>query len=469
MGQNACIDVETLKEELAAIAGAANVIATPQGMENYSHDETSGLCAMPAVVVRPGSTAEVSAVLKLASSRSVPVTPRGAGTGLSGGAVPARGGIVLSMERFDKILEIDADNLMAVVQPGVITGVVQKAAEEKGLFYPPDPASLDSCFIGGNVAENSGGPRAFKYGVTRKYLCGIEVVWADGRISRLGGKTIKNVAGYDLLGLVCGSEGTLGVVTEITLNLIPRPPEQADLLIPFPSIRKAVEAATAIIRARIVPATMEFMERRAVDLTAEMLEKEAPFSGAEAHLLVQLDGPDKEQVQRQYEKIGEIALEYGAEDVLVAEDKASSDRVWEFRRAIADALTHKSKTVKKEDIVVPRAKIPEMFDFLRSVEEKHGVYMVSFGHIGDGNIHVNLLKMDMPDQDWEAKAELALSEIYMQSVKMGGTITGEHGVGLMKKPHLPAALDPAALDMMKRVKKALDPQGILNPGKIFPD
>ena len=469
MTVNKCTDAASFKDELCAIAGAQNVFVSSDALENYGHDETCGLSCAPAVVVKAGSTAEVSAVLRLAYERGLPVTPRGAGTGMSGGAIPVCGGIVLSLERMDKILEIDTENLMVVTQPGVITGVLQKAVEEKGLFYPPDPASLDSCFIGGNIAENSGGPRAFKYGVTRKYLCGMEVVWPDGRISRLGGKTIKNVAGYDLLGLLCGSEGTLGVVTEITLNLIPKPPQQADLLVPFPSVRKAVEAATAIIRARIVPATMEFMERRAVEITSEMLEKEAPFSSAEAHLLMQLDGSDKEEVQRQYEKIGEIVMEYGADDVLVAEDKASSDRVWEFRRAIADALSHKSKVLKKEDIVVPRAKIPDMFDFLRSVEAKYGVYMVSFGHIGDGNIHVNLLKMSLPEEEWEKKSEQALEEIYAQAVKMGGTITGEHGVGRIKRQHLPMALDSAALDMMRAVKNVMDPKGLLNPGKIFPD
>jgi len=456
-------------EQLTTLFGQKAVLSLESEREPYSHDETACLSAMPAVVVRPSTTAQVSELMKFASANRIPVTPRGAGTGLTGGAVPVMGGILLSLEYFNKILEVDTDNLLVVTQPSVITGELQKAVEEKGLFYPPDPASLDSCHIGGNVAENAGGPRAFKYGVTREYLTGLEVVWPDGRISRIGGKTIKNVAGYDLLGLLCGSEGTLGVITEITLSLIPKPPHQVDLLIPFPSVAAAVETVTKIISARIMPATMELMEKKAIRASEAMLEKKAPFGEAGAHLLIQLDGADKAQLQSEYEKIGEIAMELGAEDVLVAEDKASSDRIWEIRRAISEALVHKSPVLKKDDVSVPRAQLPEFFATLAELEKKHGLEMISFGHVGDGNVHVNFLKNDVPQSQWDAKLPELMRDTYGAAVKMGGALTGEHGVGCVKKEFLGVGVDPAAMEIMKKLKTAIDPAGIMNPGKVFPD
>ena len=456
-------------EKLRAALGAKNVVLPEEEREPYSHDETACLASMPAVVAKPENTAQVSALMKIAFEANLPVTPRGAGTGLSGGAVPVYGGILLSMERFNKLLEVDTVNLVAVTQPGVITGELQKAVEEKGLYYPPDPASLESCSIGGNVAENAGGPRAFKYGVTRHYLSGLEVVWPDGKISRLGGKLIKNVAGYDLIGLLCGSEGTLGVITEITVNLIPKPNIEADLLVPFGSIAAAVEATTKIISSRILPATMEFMERKAISASEKMLDKKAPFPDAAAHLLIQLDGTDKAQIQADYEKIGEIVMEYGAEDILVAEDKSSQDRLWEIRRAISEAITLKSPVLKKDDIVVPRAKLPELFDRLAPLEAKYGIEIISFGHIGDGNVHVNFLKNEMPREEWDRKIGPMMKETFELVAELGGALTGEHGVGCTKKAYLPLSVDPAAMALMKKLKTVFDPQGILNPGKIFPD
>ncbi|MDI6739372.1 MAG: FAD-linked oxidase C-terminal domain-containing protein [Candidatus Edwardsbacteria bacterium] len=454
-------------EALASIVGDKCVLTIADDKEPYAKDETLNLRAMPAAVVRPGATAEVSAIMKLASTEKIPVTPRGAGTGLSGGAVPVAGGIVLSLERFDRILEIDEENLMAVTQPAVITNKLQLAAEEKGLFYPPDPASLESCSIGGNVAENAGGPRAFKYGVTRHYLCGLEVVWPSGEISRLGGKTIKNVSGYDLMHLLCGSEGTLAVITEITLRLLPKPPLSVDLLIPFPSIADAVRASTAIVNARIIPATMEFMEQKAVRAAEAFLEKKAPFREAAAHLLVQLDGDDRASLVVDYERIGAIVSDYGALDVLVAEDRLTRDRLWETRRAISEALTVKSPIREREDVVVPRASIPALFEKINTLSAKHGVEIVAFGHIGDGNVHVNILKETMAEDDWQQRLPALLEELFREVVALGGTISGEHGIGFVKKKYLPLAVDPAALAMMKKVKAAFDPDNILNPGKIF--
>lgn len=457
---------QTLKE-LRDIVGPGNLVTLEDDKEPYSHDETLNLRYMPAVVAKPGDTSQVSEIMKLAARENIPVTPRGAGTGLSGGALPVQGGILLSLEKLNRILEIDEENLTVTAQPAVITKHLQDAVEEKGLFYPPDPASLESCSIGGNVAENAGGPRAFKYGVTRHYLCGLEAVWPSGEVSRLGGKTIKNVTGYDLMHLLCGSEGTLAVVTEITLRLLPKPRLLADLLIPFPSIEAAVEASTAMLRERIVPATMEFMERKAVLAAERFLEKKAPFREAEAHLLVQLDGNDRGQLQREYELIGETVSRHEALDVLVAEDRPSQDRLWEIRRSLSEALTQQSPMREREDVVVPRAAIPALFRAMEGIQRKHGVEIVSFGHIGDGNIHVNVLKESMEQKDWEATLPRVLDDLFDAVLGLGGTVSGEHGIGFVKKRFLPKAVNPAALEMMKALKRAVDPKGILNPGKIF--
>jgi glycolate oxidase len=455
-------------DRLEAIVGPGNVVKTEEEMEPYAHDETLGQHFMPAVVAKPENSAQVADILKLAAGQNIPITPRGAGTGLSGGALPVHGGILLSLERLNRILEIDEDNLTVTVQPAVITKVLQDSVEEKGLFYPPDPASLESCSIGGNVAENAGGPRAFKYGVTRHYLCGLEVVWPSGEISRLGGKTIKNVTGYDLMQLICGSEGTLAVATEISLRLLPKPRLTADLMIPFPSIERAVAASTAMLHQRVVPAAMEFMEKKAVQASEKFLEKRAPFPEAEAHLLIQLDGNDREQIRREYEIVGEVALSHNALEVLVAEDRPTQDRIWEIRRALSEALTQKSPIREREDVVVPRARIPELFQAMSEIQSKRGVEIISFGHIGDGNIHVNVLKEAIDQDTWERTLPRVLDDLFAAVLGLGGTISGEHGIGFVKKRFLPKAVDPAALEMMRALKKAVDPKGILNPGKIFP-
>ncbi len=454
-------------DSLKTIVGQKFIITLEEDKEPYSHDETLHHKFMPAVVVKPADTAEVSAIIKLANAEKIPITPRGAGTGLSGGALPVCGGILLSLERFDKILEIDEENLMVVTQPAVITGQLQKEVEDKGLFYPPDPASLDSCSIGGNIAENAGGPRAFKYGVTRHYLCGLEAVWPNGQVSRLGGKTIKNVSGYDLMHLICGSEGTLAVITEITLRLLPKPPLAVDLMIPFSSIDDAVRACTAVIKGRIIPATMEFMEQKAVMAAERFLEKRAPFREAEAHLLVQLDGDDRAALTADYEKIGRIVSDFGALDVLVAEDRPSRERIWEMRRCMADALTQMSPVREREDVVVPKAAIPELFRKLKGLSEKHGVEVISYGHIGDGNVHVNVMKQGMAPEVWERMLPSLLDELFREVMALGGTISGEHGIGYVKKKYLPLAVDAPAIMVMKDIKISLDPNHILNPGKIF--
>jgi glycolate oxidase len=453
---------------LEAIASAENVLADVETLERYSHDETVGLRAEPEVVVRVVSAEQISAILMLANRERIAVTPRGAGFGLSGGAVPVLGGLVLSLEKMNRILEIDRENLMVTVEPGVITGEIHRAVEAEGLFYPPDPASLDSCTIGGNIAENAGGPRAVKYGITRHWVCGLEAVWPTGEIVRLGGKLVKNVTGYDLLHLLIGSEGTLAVVTQVILRLIPLPPARVDLLVPFDQFGDAARTVSAIIEARIVPTTIEFMQRDSVLACQRLLEKELPYNDAAAHLLIQLDGQRQEEVDVLMETVGDLCLENGARDVLVAADSRTRDRLWAARRAIIDALNHESPVNHMEDVTVPRAQIPALLAGIQALADRHGVRMINFGHAGDGNVHVNVLKDDLPDGRWEALLPPLREELYRLTLSLGGALTGEHGIGATRRQYLPLALDEAQIAVMRRIRQAFDPNGILNPGKIFP-
>jgi glycolate oxidase len=459
-------------EALCRIAGPDNVLARPERaeeMERYAHDEVPGLSAEPEVVVRAISAAQVAEVFRLAQREHVPVTPRGAGYGLSGGAVPLCGGIVLSLEKMNHILEIDRDNLMVTVEPGVITGDIHRAVEAVGLFYPPDPASLDSCSIGGNVAECAGGPRAVKYGVTKDYVCGLEAVLPSGEIINLGGKLVKDVTGYNLTQLLIGSEGTLAVVTRIILRLIPLPKVQVDLLVPFDDFQAATATVAAIIANRILPTAIEFMEQDSLLAVERLLEKELPFRDAKAYLLIQLDGNSPDAVDADYETVGQICLEHGARDVLVAKDKRTRDRLWEARRKIIEALKHESPVNHMEDVVVPRASIPQALAGIKDIAACHGVRIICFGHAGDGNVHVNVLKDDLPLSDWEPLVPQVAQEVYRLTLSLGGMLTGEHGIGATRRDYLPLALGAAQIEVMRGIKAVFDPQGILNPGKIFPD
>jgi glycolate oxidase len=382
--------------------------------------------------------------------------------------VPMLGGIVLSLEKMAHILEIDRENLMVTVEPGVITGDLHRAVEAEGLFYPPDPASLDSCTIGGNVAENAGGPRAVTYGITRHWVCGLEAVWPTGEIVRLGGKLVKNVTGYDLLHLLIGSEGTLAVVTQIVLRLIPLPPARVDLLVPFDQFADAARTVSAVIEARIMPTTIEFMQQDSVLACQRLLEKEQPYNDAAAHLLIQLDGQRNAEVDALVEKVADLCLEHGARDVLVAADSHTRDRLWEARRAIIEALNHESPINHMEDVTVPRAQIPALLAGIQALEKEYGVRMITFGHAGDGNVHVNVLKDHVPDERWKALLHPLREELYRLTLSLGGTLTGEHGVGATRRQYLPLALDEAQIAVMRRIRQAFDPLGILNPGKIFP-
>ncbi len=454
------VDSEILKR-LKDIVGEDGLVLGEDELEPYSHDETPLLAFRPEAAVRPKSTTEVSKLMKLASENGFPVTPRGGGTGLSGGAIPVLGGVVVSFEKMNRVKEVDQANLMAVVEPGVVTALLDEEVERCGLFYPPDPVSLDSCTLGGNIAECAGGPRAVKYGVTRNYVQGLEVVYPNGEIGRLGGKLLKDVTGYSLLDLLIGSEGTLALMTEATLRLLPLPAHKVDLLIPFPDARSAVDSLSAVMKRGVVPATMELMQGRSLKVCEAFLKREIPFSDAEIHILLQIDGK-KEDLSAEYETIGEIVLEKGALDVMVAEDRSSQERVWEPRKNIGDALKESGSVIIRDDLVVPPSEIPLLLDRLKAIEEKRGVEIHCFGHVGDGNIHV-----DIEGEASDQERETLIQELYQATLALGGSITAEHGIGYVKKRWLGLGLDPTQVEMMKKIKSSFDPRNILNPGKIF--
>jgi glycolate oxidase len=407
--------------------------------------------ALADVVVIPADTQQVAGIARLCNEHRVPLVPRGAGTGYSGGAVPTRGGAILSLERFNRILEIDEHDLVAIVEPGVVTGQLQEAVERVGLFYPPDPASLAESSIGGNIAENAGGPRGFKYGTTRNYVLGLEAVLPTGHIIRTGGRAVKNVAGYDLTALMVGSEGTLGVITQAILRLIPLPPASATLRAAFADIDRAAAAVDALLRARVVPASLELIDGSAL-------------GQAGAVLLIEVDG-QAEAVEAESRRVESACRAAGADPVERARNAAEREELWRVRRELSPALRKIAAVKVNNDIVVPRGRIPALFDFLGRLARKHDVRIPSFGHAGDGNIHVNIMVDDT--EHARARAKAAERELFGEVVRLGGAITGEHGVGFLKAPFLRLQLSEDEIALMRRIKQAFDPNGILNPGKIF--
>ncbi|MDD5131233.1 MAG: FAD-binding oxidoreductase [bacterium] len=460
-------NINEIKEKLTAIVGAGNILSDKAAIQDYSHDETMGLQANPDLVVKAETAAQISAVMKVANKYLVPVVPRGAGTGLSGGAVPISGGIVLSLEKMNKILEIDEENMMIVTEPGVITGVLQAEVEKKGLFYPPDPASLDSCHIGGNLAECAGGARAVKYGVTKDYVVGFEAVLPSGEIIKLGGKLLKNVVGYDLISLIIGCEGTLAIITRIILKLVPLPKAKIDLLVPFGNYATASQTIVEIIKSKVVPAAIEFMDKESILACEKCLGRQLPFRDAEAQILIELDGDDKEYLEKQAEMVGELCLNKGAQDVLVADTKANQEKLWEVRRKISESLKLTGGLKVSEDIVVPINQMPKVLSRLQELSKKLAVKIVCFGHLGDGNIHVNILKKELADEVWKKILREAINGVFDITVAVGGTISGEHGIGVTKKKYVSRVLSMAEINIMKQIKKTFDPNNILNPGKIF--
>ena len=448
--------------------GPDSVVADAAELERYAHDESEDLFAPPEVAVRPRTTAEVAAVMAIATRERIAVTPRAAGTGLSGGAIPLWGGIVLSIEKMDRVLEICPDDLMAVVQPGVITQRLQEQVEAIGLYYPPDPASRGSCTIGGNIAENAGGPHCVKYGLTRDYVLSLEAVLPDGRVMRTGGKLRKDVAGYDLTRLLVGSEGTLAIVTEATLRLIPLPRAHRLLLAPFDDLDRAAKAISAIYRARVMPSALELVERSAIEIGRAHLDVPVPYPDAEAQVLVEVDGNDDAAVDADAARVGEVMLEAGALDVALADTPAKERDLWRLRRSLGEAVKKVASYIEC-DTAVPPSRVPDLLRGVRAVAKRFGLRQVSYGHAGDGNIHVNVLLDDADPARREAALRPAIEAIFDVAASLGGTITGEHGVGCVQSRYLSKCRDPVAIATMRAVKAALDPLGILNPGKVFFD
>jgi len=453
--------------QLAAVLGAENVFTDNVSLADYSHDETEDLHYEPEVVVKPVNTAGVSALLKLCNEHHVPVTPRGGGTGLSGGALPVFGGVLLSMERFKAIIAIDTENLQATVEPGVITEEFMNAVAKEGLLYPVDPSSKGSCFIGGNVAHGSGGPRVVKYGTIREYILNLEVVLPTGEIIWTGANTLKYASGYNLTQLMIGSEGTLGVVTKIVTKLIPAVQQSVLMLGSFQENEQACAAVSAIFRAGIIPSALEFMERKGVEWVVQYDEiKFEVKDGVNAYLLIEFDGDDLDAIFKDCEKVNAVLEEFGCTEVLFADTAQQKEDLWRMRRTMAESV--KSNSVyKEEDTVVPRAALPELIKGIKAIGSRYGFESVCYGHAGDGNLHINIIKAGMSDEDWKSKLKDGIVELFELTAALGGTISGEHGIGLVQREFMSIKYSEINLNLMRGIKGVFDPHGILNPGKIF--
>jgi len=450
--------------QLREIAGSENVLTETEDLIPYGFDGTAAIKEPAACVVLAEDTEQVAAILKLAREQAIPVVTRGSGTGLSGGSVPVKDGIVLCLVKMDEILEVDAANLTILCETGVITKAIDDAVGDLGLFYPPDPGSIKISTIGGNVANNSGGLRGLKYGVTRDYVMGMEVVLADGSICWLGSKCVKDVAGYSMKDLFIGSEGTLGIITKVLLKLVPRPRAKQTLLATYDSMENAAHTVSQVIERQIIPCTLEFLDRRTCQCVEDFAKVGLPTS-AEAVVLMETDG-HPEVVADEAGQMAAIAKENGALEVEVARDDEHAVKLASARRSAFAALARIKPTTILEDVTVPRSRLAEMVKYIRELADEHGLEIATFGHFGDGNVHPTFLT-DETDQAEMAKVEAAMEAIFAHTIALGGTITGEHGVGLAKKPFLPDQFDEGSMALLRQVKQALDPEGLLNPGKIF--
>lgn len=458
---------EPILAAIIAIVGDDAVITAHDDLERYSHDETEDLHYYPEVVAKPKSPLEVSALLKLCNENRIPVTPRGAGTGLSGGALPVMGGLVIAMERFNKVLAIDEENLQATVEPGVVTEVFMDQVAEKGLLYPVDPASKGSCFIGGNVSHGSGGPRVVKYGTIREYVLNLEVVLPSGEIIWTGANTLKYASGYNLTQLMIGSEGTLGIITKIVVKLIPRPTLDALMLASFQTNEAACAAVSAIFRAGVIPSALEFIERKAVEWVKEYEGIAFDLQdGINAFLLIEVDGTNQDVIFSDCEKINEVLEAHDCKEVLFADTSAQKEDLWRMRRVMGVSVKANS-VYKEEDTVVPRAALPQLIKGIKETGVKYGFESVCYGHAGDGNVHVNIIKGAMSDEDWTNKLKYGIAEIFELTVSLGGTLSGEHGIGLVQKEFMPIKYTETHFALWRGIKAVFDPKGIMNPGKIF--
>ena len=457
---------EEVLANLNEIVGEEDVLTTTEELEKYSYDETTiGVKALPEVVVKPESTDEVSKILALANERKIPVTPRGQGTGLCNGAVPVYGGILLSLEKMNRIIEIDEDNLMAVVEAGTVLSDLRAEAEKRGLFYPADPGERTSA-IGGNVNTNAGGMNGVKYGKTRNYILGLEAVLPSGKVLNLGGKVVKRSTGYDLMQLIIGSEGTLAVVTKIIIKLIKLPKLFMTLYVPFNNLYDAVRSVSDILKERMTPTAMEFVERDVILEAEKRVGKTMPHHDSEAYLIIRIEGDKEDDLYENAEGISEICMRNNAVDVLVADTKERQDRIWDIRSIFYEAIV-KSRVAELVDAAIPPSKIPEYIGKIKDLSKKYGIRILSYGHAGDGNIHVHPIKNGLSDEEWNHKLPKLMEDLYKEARELGGVISGEHGIGWTKKKFLPICLSEEEIHLMREIKRIFDPNNILNPGKIL--
>lgn len=453
---------------IRAITGETFVQSDEACCRSHGHDETEDLLFIPEAVVFPGNTSEVSAILAYCNQERIPVTVRGGGSGLAGGALPVAGGLVMSMQRFDKILEVDVNNFQVTVEPGVITESLQNTLREQGLFYPPDPSSRGWSFIGGNVGTNAGGPRAVKYGVVKDHVLNLEIVLPNGQVMWTGANTLKNSTGYNLTQLMVGSEGTLAVITKIVLKLQPHPTQSLVMLVPFNSADMACSAVAAIFKAGVTPSALEFMERNAIDWVLRYLgDVKIPIGEeVQAHLLIEVDGFHLDSLYADCDTIGRVVAQFGAGEVLFADDDATKTDLWRLRRNVAHAVK-KNSVYKEEDTVVPRAKLPYLLRGVKEIGSRYGFESVCYGHAGDGNLHVNIVRGTLPEKIWQEELPKGIREIFELVKSLGGTISGEHGIGYVQRQYMDVIFSPEEIQLMKNIKAVFDPIGILNPGKIW--
>ncbi len=455
-------------QQLKVIVGEQYVFADEESLSKYAHDETENLHFPPEVVVKPRTTEEISKIMKLCNEAVIPVTPRGAGTGLAGAALAHKGGVLLSTERLNSILKIDERNHQVTTEPGVITEVLMDEVKKVGLFYPPDPSSRGSCFIGGNIAANSGGPKAVKYGVVRDYVLNLEVVLPNGEVIWTGANVLKNSTGYNLTHLIVGSEGTLGIVTKIVLRLIPLPKYDLLMLVPFRNLEQAGEAVNEIFRAGFVPSGLELVEIDALQIVSKMVDSSAvPVTeDTAAHLIIEVDGNDMDVLMKEMEAISELLTKYDIGDLYFADDAQQKAELWKLRRRVAEAVKLVGYTIE-EDTVVPRAELPALIRGVKELGKQYNFNVVCYGHAGDGNLHIRIHKEGTPNSYGDAEMNKCLRAMFELVYKLGGTISGEHGVGLIQKGYMDIVMKEANLKLMREIKRAFDPKNILNPGKIF--
>ncbi|TWH81766.1 FAD-binding oxidoreductase [Sedimentibacter saalensis] len=459
------LDNEDLKYIIDLVKDADRVLYGENINEEYSHDELSDTTSYPDVVVKVTSTEEVSEIMKYAYENNIPVTPRGSGTGLVGASVAIEHGIMIDTSLMNHFLELDEENLTLTVEPGVLLMEISAYVEERDLFYPPDPGEK-SATIGGNISTNAGGMRAVKYGVTRDYVRGLEVVLPDGRIVEFGGKVVKNSTGYAMKDLMVGSEGTLGIITKAILKLIPLPKKAISLLIPFPTLEQAIGTVPLIVKSKSIPTAIEFMQREVIIDAEQYLGKKFPDNSSDAYLLLKFDGNSTEEIERAYDSVAKICQEQGAIDILISDTTEREESIWKARGAFLEAIKGSTTYMDEVDVVVPRSSVNEMVEYIHNLYKEVNIRIKSFGHAGDGNLHAYVLKDDLSEEEWEEKMTLAMDKIYNKARELEGQVSGEHGIGYAKKSYLMKSLDPAHVELMLGIKKAFDPKNILNPHKV---